>query len=106
MYSKTSVVSSRRVGHECRCTSSFLSVAKKLSATALTLLCQGRLLVGVAKVRDEQGKDAAGDVTHQAASDLFGALALGGAPGDVVAGLRVVDHAVVGDQPERAVALA
>ena len=35
-----------------------------------------------------------------------GALALGGAAGDVVAGLGVVDHAVVGDQPERAVALA
>jgi hypothetical protein len=31
-----SEVSSRRVGQERRCTSSFLSVAKKLSATALS----------------------------------------------------------------------
>src|SRR4051812_13698606 len=36
MYSKTSLVSSRRVGQERRWTSSFLSVAKKLSATALS----------------------------------------------------------------------
>src|SRR5215210_99393 len=36
MYSKTSEISSRPVGHERRCTSSFLSVAKKLSATALS----------------------------------------------------------------------
>jgi hypothetical protein len=36
MYSNTSEVSSRRVGQERRCTSSFLSVAKKLSATALS----------------------------------------------------------------------
>ncbi len=36
MYSKTFEVSSRRVGHERRWTSSFLSVAKKLSATALS----------------------------------------------------------------------
>src|SRR3954465_8192319 len=36
MYSKISLVSSWRVGQERRCTSSFLSVAKKLSATALS----------------------------------------------------------------------
>src|SRR4051812_32500360 len=36
MYSKTSDISSRREGHDRRCTSSFLSVAKKLSATALS----------------------------------------------------------------------
>jgi NAD dependent epimerase/dehydratase family len=35
-YSKTAAPSSRRVGHERRWTSSFLSVAKKLSATALS----------------------------------------------------------------------
>src|SRR5215210_2722182 len=85
---------------------SFLRLAWKLSSTALMLLCQGRLLVGVVKVGDEQGKEASGDVAHQAPPDLLGALALGGAAGDVVAGLGVMDHAVVGDQPERAVALA
>src|SRR3954466_2827002 len=36
MYSNPSPLSSRRVGQERRCTSSFLSVAKKLSATALS----------------------------------------------------------------------
>src|SRR3954463_12118862 len=36
MYSKTSELSSRRIGHERRCTSSFLSVAKNDSATALS----------------------------------------------------------------------
>jgi hypothetical protein len=52
MYSKISEVSSWRVGQERRWTSSVLSVAKKLSATALMLLCQGGLLLGVAKVGD------------------------------------------------------
>jgi hypothetical protein len=41
MYSKTSVRSSALVGHERPWMSSFFSVAKKLSATALRLLCQG-----------------------------------------------------------------
>src|SRR4051794_28211941 len=76
------------------------------SVYAMMLLCQGGLLVGIVEVGDEQGKQGAGDVAHQAAADLLGALALGGAAGDVVAGLGVMDHAVVGDQPERAVALA
>jgi hypothetical protein len=58
------------------------------------------------EVGDEQGVDAAGDVAHEAAADLFGALAVSGAACDVVAGLGMVDHAVVGDQPERAVSLA
>jgi hypothetical protein len=40
MYSKTSLRSSALVGHERPWMSSFLSVAKKLSATALMLLCQ------------------------------------------------------------------
>src|SRR3954469_8173441 len=74
---------------------SFFRLAWKLSSTALMLLCQGRLLVGVVKVGDEQGKEASGDVAHQAPPDLLGALALGGAAGDVVAGLGVMDHAVV-----------
>src|SRR5438034_2461323 len=48
MYSKTSPASSRRVGHESRCTSSFLSVAKKLSSmgtcdSALQLLDGARV---------------------------------------------------------------
>jgi hypothetical protein len=36
MYSKTAALRSRLVGHGWRCTSSFLIVAKKLSATALS----------------------------------------------------------------------
>src|SRR4051812_49585337 len=85
---------------------SFLRLAWKLSSTALMLLCRGRLLVGIVEVGDEQGKQAAGDVAHQAAADLLGALALGGAAGDVVAGLRGVGHAGVWGQPERAVFFA
>src|SRR3954453_6319936 len=106
MYSKTAERRSPLDGQLRPGTSSFFRVAKKDSASALMLLCQGGLLVGIVEVGDEQGKQAAGDVAHQAAADLLGALALGGAAGDVVAGLGVMDHAVVGDEPERAVALA
>src|SRR3954453_19306219 len=106
MYSKTSVASSRRVGQERRCTSSFLSVAKKLSGTALMLLCQGGDGSGVVEVGEQERIEASGEGAHEAAADLFGALAFGGAAGDVVAGLGVVDHAVVGDGPEGVVPLA
>jgi hypothetical protein len=64
------------------------------------------LLVGVVDVCEEQRVEASGDVAHEAASDFLVALAVGGAAGDVGAGLGVVDHPVVGDEPERAVALA
>src|SRR5919202_2646502 len=66
---------------------SVLKLSTKLWASALMLLCQGRLRSDVAEVCDEKGKDAAGDVAHQAAADLLGALALGGAARDVVARL-------------------
>src|SRR3954463_16690620 len=83
MYSKTSVRSSAFDGQERPWMSSFLSVAKKLSATAVRLLCQRRLPC-VGEVGDEQRVDAAGDVTHEAAADLLVALAFGGAPLNVV----------------------
>src|SRR4051812_50076025 len=65
---------------------SFFRLAWKLSRTALMLLCQGRLLVDVVEVGGEQGKEAAGDVAHEATPDLLGALALGGAAGGGGAG--------------------
>src|SRR3954447_14613384 len=105
MYSKTSERRSALDGQLRPWTSSFLRVAKKLSARALRLLCQGGLLSSV-EVGEGRRVDAAGDVAHEAAAALLGALALGGAALDVVAGLGVMDHAVVGDQPERAVGLA
>jgi hypothetical protein len=60
---------------------------------------------GVVEVGDQEGKDAAGDVAHEAAADLFGAFAVAGFLVDVGAGRGVVDHAVGGDQPQRAVGL-
>ena len=47
MYSKTSEASSRRVGHQRRWTSCFLSVAKKLSAPAFE-----RVTLGAHRDRD------------------------------------------------------
>jgi hypothetical protein len=61
---------------------------------------------GVAEIGDEERVELSGEVSHEAASDLFVALAGLGAPCDVGAGFGVVDHAVVGDRPERVVALA
>jgi len=58
--------------------SSFLSVAKRVSATALMLLCQGGVGVSVVEVGEEEG-EASGDVSREAAVDLFGALAVFGA---------------------------
>jgi hypothetical protein len=58
------------------------------------------------EVDEEEGVEASGENAHEATADLFGALAFGGAAGDVVAGLGVVDHAVAGDRPEGVVALA
>jgi hypothetical protein len=63
-------------------------------------------LVGVGEIGDEEGVDAARDVAHETTPDLLRALAFGGAPGDVVAGWGVMDHAIVGGQPERAVGLS
>ena len=44
MYSNTSLVSARRVGHEERCTSSFLSVAKKLLGDSVRVRLRLRLM--------------------------------------------------------------
>jgi hypothetical protein len=46
---------------------------------------------GVVEVGDQEGKDAAGDVAHEAAADLFGAFAVAGFLVDVGAGRGVVD---------------
>jgi hypothetical protein len=53
MYSKTAASRDRWSGQLSRWMSSFLSVAKKLSATALMLLCQGGGALGVAEVGEQ-----------------------------------------------------
>src|SRR4051794_3615428 len=103
MYLKTSVLSSRRVGHERRCTSSFLSVAKNDSATALMLLylSSGSFgLVGAGRRRSRRLRsgvecvvDLAGEVAFEATDDLALGLAFCGAAGDVVDGGLVKAHA-------------
>ena len=85
--------------------SSFLRVAKKLSATALMLLCQERDGSGVVEVGDEQRVEAAGEVAHEAAADLAAGLAFLGAALDVGLGLGVVLHADHRDRVERVVGL-
>jgi hypothetical protein len=93
------------VRKERRRSRSFSSEAKKLSLTALMLLCQ---VEGgcVGEVGDEERVEAAGEVAHDAAGDLFAAESFCGASGGVGAGLGVVDEPVVGDCPERVVALS
>jgi hypothetical protein len=72
-----------------------------LSLTALILLCQVEAGC-VGEVGDEEWVEAAGEVAHDAAEDLFAAESLFRASGGVGAGLLgVVDKPVVGDCPER-----
>ncbi len=53
--------------------------------------------------RGEEAVQLAGDVALEAAPDLLGGLALGGAAGDVGAGIRAAAHAGVGDRMNRLV---
>ena len=70
------------------------------------LLCQERDGLGVVEVGEQERVVPAGEVAHEAASDLAAGLALCGAPLDVVLGLGVVLHADHGDRVERVVGLA
>jgi hypothetical protein len=111
MYSKTSPLSSRRVGQDCRCTSSFLRVAKKLSATALSVVAvalgahpageyrrRGRpgrtpaRRTALVAVMDEPGRrPAAGDGHLERVDDELGAHVVGHAPADDPPTVSVLD---------------
>src|SRR5947207_8720861 len=69
------------------------------------LVCLRRGWHSLAAGAAEGVVDLAGDVALEAADDLFPGLALGGAPGRVGLGARVVGQAGHGDRPQRGVGL-
>jgi hypothetical protein len=68
------------------------------------LLCQVDCRGG-ADVGEDEPVDTTGQVSLEAAEDLFARASLGSASDSVGARLWVVDEPVVGDRPERVVAL-
>src|SRR5512138_2907406 len=96
MYSKIPWASSTRVSQRLRSNSSVWTVAKKLSAVALTPLYVKKgscgALLSVAVVGHDPLVDLSGDESFQAADDVSFGEPFGGASGDVVDSGLVVSH--------------